>query len=299
MFRSVLSFTTLALSFVSPFIFIEGVAAAVTAPAFEGDRCGAIAPTGQELIRIEDDIKTYAATNPGADTKAAATLNVYFHVVAESNDRAGGMLPDSMVQQQITVLNRDFARSNSGVQFRLVGLDRTVNPDWYRKVYQNTAEEAAMTRTLRKGGPADLNIYTVGFTQRPPNTQALLGYATFPWLYSQRPSFDGVFLLAESLPGGRAAPFNLGETATHEVGHWVGLYHTFQGGCNSPGDYVDDTPFEASAATGCPSGRDSCPAPGIDPIHNYMDYTDDACLTHFTPGQVTRLTQALRQFRGV
>jgi len=129
-----------------------------------------------------------------------------------------------------------------------------------------------MKRQLRLGTYRTLNLYIVKNLN-----DDWLGYCYFPENASPGSTvyiMDGCSVEAATLPGGSEADFNLGHIATHEIGHWFGLYHTFQGGCNGDGDYVSDTPAQASASEGCPVGRDSCPnQPGLDPIHNYMDYS--------------------------
>ncbi len=88
-------------------------------------------------------------------------------------------------------------------------------------------------------------------------------------------------------------------TAVHEVGHWAGLYHTFQGGCEAPGDDIVDTAYEQNAATGCPLRQPSaCPGETrFDPVENYMDYSDDSCMKQFTPLQYQRIKDMVGYYR--
>jgi hypothetical protein len=109
-----------------------------------------------------------------------------------------------------------------------------------------------------------------------------------------------VVVLHSSLPGGAAEPYHLGDTATHEVGHWLGMFHTFEGGCTQMNDQIPDTPAERQPAFGCPIGRNSCAQiPGNDPIFNFMDYTDDACMNTFTWWQAVRSDIVVSVFRGL
>jgi hypothetical protein len=220
------------------------------------------------------------------------TIDVYFHVINQGTGTNNGDIPDTWITDQMTVLNNAYAPW--GWSFNLVAIDRTTNATWYTMGPGTQAEQDAKA-ALRRGTADDLNLYTANLGG------GLLGWATFPSDYSSQPTLDGVVVLFQSLPGGDADPYNLGDTATHEIGHWMGLYHTFQGGCNEKrGDFVSDTPAEQSPAYGCPIGRDSCARrknPGVDPIHNFMDYTDDACMFEFTAGQDARMDAMFTTYR--
>jgi len=226
----------------------------------------------------------------GADTAAAAipvSIPVRVHVINAGAGVENGDVTDIMIAEQVRVLNNAFG---GAFTFSLVNVDRTPSPAWYAMAPGSLEERQAKT-ALRKGGKNTLNIYTCS-----PGG-GLLGWATFPWSYASNPIDDGVVVLHSSLPGGTAASYNLGDTATHEVGHWPGLYHTFQGGCSKFGDYVSDTVGEKSPAFGCPAGRDTCKASGLDPIENFMDYSDDACMYRFTAGQSARMSTMYGSYR--
>lgn len=234
--------------------------------------------------------KPTPSPTPPPPPPAGGVINVYFHVINQGSGVSNGDITNQMINDQMNVLNAAYATYN--FSFNLISVDRTTNSNWYNNCYGSA--ESAMKNALRQGSADDLNIYTCN----PSN--GILGYATFPSSYNNDPISDGVVLLDQSLPGGNAVPYNEGDTGTHEVGHWMGLYHTFQGGCRGNGDFVDDTPAERSPAYGCPSGRDTCSgrrSPGLDPITNFMDYTDDSCMFEFSAGQGSRMGDQFAVYR--
>lgn len=248
-------------------------------------------PSADEMKSMEADFafrkSVLGAVVPNA---TGGSIPVYWHVINNGSSQSQGNIPDSQITASINVLNAAFAAT--GWSFNLVSTDRTTNASWY--TCSGGTCETQMKTALRQGSANDLNIYSNNMGG------GLLGWATFPSSYANSPLVDGVVILFSSVPGGTAAPYNLGDTATHEVGHWMGLYHTFQGGCAkkaSGGDTVADTPAERSPAYGCPTGRDTCRGGGPDPITNFMDYTDDACMNTFSAGQDGRMDAQFTAYR--
>ncbi|KAH7326336.1 hypothetical protein B0I35DRAFT_131887 [Stachybotrys elegans] len=244
---------------------IYGLMASVASARF---LCGTPEPTEEEKQIAQDFMIQEAASRrfDGNVTAQAFTVDTYIHVVARGTRPQDGYLSDATIAAQMDVLNADYGPS--GISFNLLGVTRTVNTQW-----ASDGNELAMKQSLRRGDYSTLNLYflynlgggTLGYCYFP--TTAAAGSTAF---YR-----DGCSILYSTVPGGSATGFNLGRTATHEVGHWMNLYHTFQGGCSGSGDFVADTPAQSSPSSGCPVGRDSCSGGGVDPIHNYMDYSDE------------------------
>ncbi len=251
-----------------------------------GGRCASVdfGPADRPRAPRKDELPSIEAT---------VQIPVIFHVIYKETTTNGvttrtGYVPRSQIDAQMSVLNAAYA--GAGVFFTLRGVERVLQNTWFGMSMGSLQEQAA--KAALAVDPAHvLNIYTAG----PANN--VLGWAYFPWSYPDSYFMHGLVILYSTLPGGSAKPYNKGATATHEIGHYLGLFHTFQNGCLSPGDYVSDTFDEASPAYGCPTYRDTCPTPGLDPVWDYMDYTNDACMTRFTAGQATRMRWGLATYK--
>ena len=280
---------------------LQDAAGRVVQPAAQGNgkplqlQCGTRDVDDATAQATEEYTQRLLNRSPGTFLTASHVIPVYVHRIHASNG-TGGAVAAQQVAAQIAILNAEFAAAS--FSFSLVATTDTNNDGWFTATPGTTAERQ-MKAALHQGGSNALNFYTNNMGG------GLLGWATFPSSYASRPTEDGVVVLFSALPGGTAAPYNEGDTGTHEVGHWMGLYHTFQGGCAAPkkngsGDFVADTPAERSAAFGCPTGRDTCTGsrfPGLDPIENFMDYTDDSCMFTFTSDQNSRMNAQWAAYR--
>jgi Pregnancy-associated plasma protein-A len=245
-----------------------------------------------DLAQVSSDLPARAKGKAGPSF--SATVPVWFHVVT---DGQAGNLTRAQIAAQIRVLNNTFSAgeggADAGFSFELAGVTRTTNAKWFNAGIGGAEHD--MKRALHRGGPDTLNFYST-------TAGIYLGWAYFPSIVdsSSQAYLDGIVIDWESIPGTSdryEGQFDQGETATHEVGHWLNLEHTFANGCGPKGDFVADTPPEKTPTSGCPEGKDTCPDPGLDPIHNYMDYSFDSCYTEFTDGQVQRMQDAWLFYR--
>lgn len=267
-----------------------------------GRRCSTRNADDLEIEEIDRQVASHrgkgrasgsgSVERPNPDAPGSITIPVFFHVVYRQDGT--GDIPEAWLDNQINAMNEHFAgldtpayrgaAANMSFRFVKAGVTRTQNDAWYAAGPGSSAQ-TAMKNALHTGGATDLNFYT-------NSGGGYLGWATFPNEYAGAPAQDGVVCYWASLPGSNYAPYNEGDTGTHEVGHWVGLYHTFQGGCSPTNDGVSDTPAERGPTYGCPSrDLDTCKGkqnPGIDPYENFMDYTDDPCMYKFSAGQSSR-----------
>jgi Pregnancy-associated plasma protein-A len=273
------------------------------------ERCGATSPSDAEKQEAARVVSKWVSSdlsrlNVGTTTE----IDTYFHVITNG---AVGAINDTSLLAQLKVLNDSFLPS--GFSFKLLGTTRTDNADWFNAGLSSDAQ-SQMISSLRKGTAKTLNVYF-------NNVPDLLGYASYPMYYNDFPVIDGVVIQSDTIPGGAASSHNQGKVLVHETGHWLGLYHTFEIDFSpgkfwfllfllktigiSPnqciqgnGDEVNDTPVQKTPTIGCPVRKDTCPLRlGMDPIHNYMDYSDDVCRTEFTKGQAKRMLASWNEYR--
>lgn len=254
--------------------------------------CGFRDHTAEEMAAVEHERAQILAAQPELKMTSGYNIDVYVHVITSSDGKQGQM-SDATINDQIDVLNA--AYKEGGYRFNFKNKSVTANDEWFTVSPDNfrSKTESEMKSALRQGSADDLNLYTANIGK------GLLGWATFPSDYTKAPEMDGVVVLYTSFPGGSANHYNEGDTGTHEVGHWMGLYHTFQGGCSGSGDGVSDTPAEKEANYECPplGSVDSCSSPGVDPVTNFMDYVYDSCMTEFTKGQFDRIDEMFGAYR--
>ncbi len=261
----------------------------------------------------EKEIQEYSKTRGASARRAKYIVPVVFHVIHLGGEEN---ITKAQIDDQMRVINEDFQRQNkdSGnlrnyfksraanldIEFRLAKIDPNGNcTDGVNRIYSNLTVNAGEAVKNLNGAQWDyrkyLNIYVVQSIESGGAQGIILGYARFPWATNS--GTDGILIRADRVGTiGTAVASGAGRTLTHEIGHWLGLMHPFQGGCSnsqSRTDNVEDTPPVASSFTNanCPANGNSCSNDNpneLDLWENYMDYSRGSCQNMFTKGQKTR-----------
>lgn len=272
---------------------------------------------------IDDDIRNHNKENQNARLAGNETITIPIGIIIVHNSfdaiGTGTNISDNQVNDQIAALNDYF--SPYGINFCLATrysggsnspIGNSSTAGIARRIDDVLTNHNALTdqQTLANmGSSADPSKYLRIWVVRSINGLGnnVLGYSMFP---NSSTVFDGVVMRFDVFGNGSSnllPNYNQGKTLVHEIGHYLGLYHTFEGGCagsnpstcNTSGDRVCDTPPVASPNYGCVTGTDSCPDSGNlpDEIHNFMDYGNDSCVDSFTEGQRERIFSLLAMYR--
>jgi hypothetical protein len=292
---------------------VLGAGLALTPAAAHADRpCATVDPLPFAARAVGDTDCSLAQTVPGPQWEPTTTLRipVVVHVIADGSC-ANGNISDAIARSQIDILNEDFRAlagtpggggTDSRIEFFLAtedpdgaptnGITRSCNATWY-------ADQGQYWLALAWDPTRYLNLYT--------NTAAgARGYVPFlPAAGGTGQVHDRVVInwLAVGR-NGPIPPYHQGRTATHEVGHFLGLYHVYFQGCGTPtppgcyttGDRICDTRPDDTSHHGCLTGGVSCGGVPL-PVENYMELSDDTCMTGFTPEQVQRMRCTLATYR--
>jgi len=273
-------------------------------------------PGKEKLNQIEQEFNK--DRDESEDIEKIHEIELYWHDFFQSPE---DFMPDSTIEQQIEILNDAYAGNahssyfpfdcggnrvpagpDTSIRFKLIETYRNYCDANGRGLVRDSMEEKRMKKMSRKGDCSALNIYTV-------DTAEFLGWSNFPWDCNEDSNHDGVVISRNTVPGEigtkervkKTRNFSEGDILVHEVGHWLGLFHTFgeneEGSCD-PGDYVSDTAPIKRATMGCPKASDTCNNDKMsDPVHNYMDYSDNCCTFEFTKGQISRMKAMVRRYR--
>ncbi|KXJ91532.1 hypothetical protein Micbo1qcDRAFT_225365 [Microdochium bolleyi] len=268
--------------------------------------CGAGTPPPQIInglsnLRTAEALATRSATT--MDLEADIAIPLHLHAVT----KVGHPADEDVLYKQYLVIRDTYAKY--GIHFQLDGMTRYEDDAlsffnatrFYDHPGTNDDRMWYIGHT-RKGGYDTLNIWFYDDMEDGMN-----GVCTFPHADDPQDSLwrDGCHVLAGTMPGGDREFYNVGYTAIHEAGHWLGLLHPWgmeKGSCSADDDdLVDDTPIQSDPSFNCPAGNaDSCPMhPGFNNAWNFMDYSDDTCPgeQYFTPGQRTRMHHSYITYR--
>ena len=264
---------------------------------------GGILPQGNYALFLYDEFGTggVSATVTTSDGTVLASVNMgtwstytFLTFTAPSGNFVNGLVSDEIIEAQTAVLNTVY--NSFGYSFYTASIDSAINSGWYYATdshkfdtdqWDNDDQYLAMANVMTIDVPSSVNFFWTGATLTS-------GLGVYPWSFAENDSSHGLFCGNYTYPGS-AGNFSEGYTGVHEVGHYFGLYHTFENGCTSPGDEVDDTPYQSEANFGCPTSNYSCGS--YDDMGNHMDYIDDYCQDHFTQGQKDRIDWALETYR--